>query len=398
MDTLEKVASPPEKAKDEKRKEKKSGILSGLFKRKDRKGKAQTEDEDPEWLAKEISGQSSQSKMSSESLSQDGGSVQSSPQQRQQPQRQISKLQKSPPVKMAPLNKRPASREGQNPEKSKPLELSMAAASQSNEPSSAPAEPGSVKLIDPSQVTRGTPPALRIVSPEQPHELSSPPLSPMDSKRGKMFSPIRDVLRSSPSNLEPKPEKVTRARERVAIDEFDSSPDLEDAPDPMPPPEEIYPSRIQEQSVKERLSESPIQVSPLGSTNHINAPALVGDTSSQEEPSISPVSPSSTPELVEVPREENVRDEETPVSTLHPPTSAPTWSDASLRSYLEDDTDIRDLLVIVHDKSDIKAAGPDHHINANLCKEENRRLGEMSTRLDGLLHDWLARKSKNVVR
>lgn len=302
---------------------------------------------------------------------------------------------------MAPLYKRPSSREGQNPEKSKSSGLLKVAAPQSDQPSYILTEPDSAKhgeQVDTSQVSRSIPPALRIVSPEQPRERSSPPLSPVDSKRGNVFSPMRDVLRSSPSSSGPKPENVERAKDRMAMAEFDSSPDAEDVPDLMPPREEIYPNRTQEQSVKERLSESPIQVSPLGSTDHINAPALVGDTSSQEEPSISPVSPSSTPELVEAPREESIRDEKAPVSTVQSSTNAPSWSDASLRSYLEDDTDIRDLLVVVYDKSDIRPAGPDHHIVANLCKEENRRLGEMSTRLDGLLQAWLARKSKTVSR
>ena len=334
-------------------------------------------------------------------MSQDGGSLQSSPQQRQQPQRQISKLQKTPPVKMAPLYKRPSSREGQNPEKSLSSELPKAAAPQLDQSSFIPTEIDSAKHVEQvhsSQVSRSIPPALRIVSPEQLRERSSPPLSPVDPKRGNMFSRIKDDPRSSPSTSEPKPENTKKAKDRMAMDEFGPSPDAEDVQGPMPPPEETYPSRNQEQSVKERLSESPIQVSPLGSTNHISAPGLVGDTSSQEEPSISPVSPSSTPELIEAPREESIRDEETPVSTVQSSTDAPTWSDASLRSYLEDDTDIRDLLVVVHDKTDIKPAGPDHHIVANLCKEENRRLGEMSTRLDGLLHDWLAKKSTTVSR
>ena len=239
--------------------------------------------------------------------------------------------------------------------------------------------------------------------------------SPKDARRG-MFSPIKDVLKSSPA--ESKPEKVKKAKHRMHMDDFDSSSEGEETeisserplyeePDshlsiaqdaqheyhepqaPMIP--QIEPPQ---ERARERLSESPVEIfPPQEHYRNPQPPQLMVDTSSQEDPSTSPVSPLSSPELIEAPNENTAR-EETPASTAH--SSTPTWSDASLRAYLEDDSDIRDLLVVVHDKSQIKPVGRDHPVVKNLFKEENRKLGEISNRLDGLLGDYLARKKQHT--
>ena len=239
--------------------------------------------------------------------------------------------------------------------------------------------------------------------------------SPKDARRG-MFSPIKDVLKPSPA--EPKPEKVRKAKQRMHMDDFDSSSEGEEAEDSSERPsyeepdshlaiaqnaqhEYIEPQaptipliEPPQERARERLSESPVEVFPP--QEHYRSPQppqLMVDTSSQEDPSTSPVSPLSSPELIEAPNENTAR-EETPASTAQ--SSTPTWSDASLRAYLEDDSDIRDLLLVVHDKSQIKPVGRDHPVVKNLFKEENRKLGEISNRLDGLLGDYLARKKQRT--
>ena len=239
--------------------------------------------------------------------------------------------------------------------------------------------------------------------------------SPKDTRRG-MFSPIKDVLKSSPA--EPKPEKVRKAKHRMHIDDFDSSSEGEEAEtiserpsyeesdshlsmaqdaqyeDHEPQAPTIPHVEPPQESARERLSESPVEVFPPQEQYRSHQPPqLMMDTSSQEDPSTSPVSPISSPELIEAPNENTAR-EETPASTAQ--SSTPTWSDASLRAYLEDDSDIRDLLVVVHDKSQIKPVGRDHPVVKNLFKEENRKLGEISNRLDGLLSDYLARKQQRM--
>ncbi|EFW19207.1 conserved hypothetical protein, partial [Coccidioides posadasii str. Silveira] len=87
-----------------------------------------------------------------------------------------------------------------------------------------------------------------------------------------------------------------------------------------------------------------------------------------------------------------------PASTVVSPVHSPIWNDAGLRAYLEDGSDIRDLIIIVHDKSNVLPAGPDHPVTGNLFKDESRSLNEMSNRLDDMLNGWLARKSTVAVK
>ena len=243
--------------------------------------------------------------------------------------------------------------------------------------------------------------------------------SPKDGRRG-MFSPIKDVLRSSPA--EPKPEKVKRAKHRMQMDDFDTSSESEEReetesfperpPDDEPDTHHSIPEDVKQEThepqapmipqvesshetARERLSESPVEVlAPQEHHRSPQPPQLMVDTSSQEDPSTSPVSSLSSPELIEAPNENHTVREETPASTAQ--SSTLTWSDASLRAYLEDDGDIRDLLVVVHDKSQIKPVGRDHPVVKNLFREENRKLGEISNRLDRLLGDYLTRKQQRT--
>ncbi|KAI4178587.1 MAG: hypothetical protein L6R41_008320 [Letrouitia leprolyta] len=233
------------------------------------------------------------------------------------------------------------------------------------------------------------PPTSTNAARDEPTEIESP-----KSTRHGMFSPIRDVLRS-PSSSEPKPEKAKQAKHRMPIDDFDSSSDTEDPLEPQShTPEERSTQPQHVESDRDRLSESPVQVSPQEQPQARHPPGLMIDTSSQDDPSTSPVSPlSSSAELIEAPNEGNARDG-TPASTAQSSGNTSSWSDAHLRAYLEDDSEVRDLLLVVHNKVDVKPAPRDHPLVKNLFKEENRKLGEMSNRLDSLLGDWLARKSK----
>ena len=432
LDTLEKAVSPPEKGKeDKKRKEKKSGMLSGLFKRKDKKSRSQDDDvEVAERLSEELS--SPQPKESIESVSQDTRF--STPIGRSASQRQTSKLQKPNPTKgshsaKAPLSQdiSPAQRlETARPEIAEPQFSQQQSADMAAPDRAAPNDmsppdriaPDAADAVasmhvvntDTERESELAPSQLRVKSMEQSNEQEQTTESTKDVRRNEgLFAPVRDVLRSSPTTSDPKPEKVKKAKQRVVMDDFDSSPDGDEPPKPIFESEEnVAPYTDQEVerdttiapregTTKERLSESPVQVSPQDAQTH-NLPPLMGDTWSQDEPSISPVSTSSSPELIEAPHEAGAR-EETPASIAQSTsTSGPAWSDASLRTYLEDDTSVRDLLVVVHDKSNVKPAGPDHPFVGNLFKAENRRLAEISNRLDGLLGDWLSRKSKLGVR
>lgn len=185
---------------------------------------------------------------------------------------------------------------------------------------------------------------------------------------------------------------------------------------------------------RERLSESPIEVPHPNQTKSHPSPAalnmtqerttphqpppLVTDTSSSEH--TSPLSPhSESPSLIEVPdaiaptdnpvADRNPISSTTPLNastttnptisredhnTLSSTSTTPTWSDASLRAYLDsDDSDIRDLLLVVHDKTGV-VPRRDHPLIKNLYKEENEKLDAISSDLDGLLNGYLARKGR----
>ena len=62
---------------------------------------------------------------------------------------------------------------------------------------------------------------------------------------------------------------------------------------------------------------------------------------------------------------------------------------------MEDDSEIRDLLIIVHDKSGV-VPRKDHPVVKDLFKEENRQLSDIERRLDGLLGDFLARRGRSL--
>ncbi|KAL8690109.1 MAG: hypothetical protein Q9218_004377 [Villophora microphyllina] len=397
IDSLEKNASSPEKSKDDRKRKEKKGMLSGFFKRKDKKGRSLDDaSEDGEKTSEEISRLSPQPSQSFDSLN---AEVQT-PKPQPQPQRQASKLQKSPPSKLSPkgsINRGDSSLSIKSV-MSEPQRANIPPASRS--PPKLNLEFESTPLVEPEperepqQPSEPTVAPVHMMSPHAPRNESMEIESPKDTRRN-MFSPIRDVLRSSPSTSEPKPEKATRAKQRMPIDDFDSSSESEEAPQPSTLPRQRTPSPVHAESVRDRLSESPVQVSPQEQPPTQHPPPLMIDTSSQDEPSTSPVSPLSSAELIEAPNEANVR-EETPASTAQSSTNAPTWSDAHLRAYLEDGSEIRDLLVVVNHKADVKPAPPDHPLVKNLYKEENRKLSELSTRLDGLLGDWLAKKSKTT--
>ncbi|KAL8946702.1 MAG: hypothetical protein Q9222_006936 [Ikaeria aurantiellina] len=396
IDSIEKTMSSPEKSKDDKKRKEKKGMLSGFFKRKDKKGRGFDDSlEDSEKMSEENSGQSPQPRHPTEASREEG----SAPRAATQPQRQTSKLQKSPPSKLSP---KPSVDRGASPS----IKSVVEEADRANTPQAGRSPPKlnmefeTTPLIAPEPRQPSEPAAelAPVTSIEAPRPEPTEVESPKDSRRG-MFSPIRDVLRSSPSASEPKPEKAKKAKHRMPIDDFDSSSDTEDQPEssPTPPEHRSLPIQSTSEPIKERLSESPVQVSPQEQPQQQHPPALMIDTSSQDDPSTSPVSPLSSAEFVEAPDESRTR-EETPASTGQSSTNTPAWNDAHLRAYLEDGSDIRDLLLVVHNKADVKPAPPDHPLVKNLFKDENRKLGEISTRLDGLLGDWLAKKSKTTPR
>lgn len=125
-----------------------------------------------------------------------------------------------------------------------------------------------------------------------------------------------------------------------------------------------------------RLSESPIEVSPITPSEH-QPPPLTGDTSSQEEHS-SPVS-SPSPELIDREEAAGAHRNQDSITTSTSTTTVSSWNDTSLRAFFDSGADIRDLLVVVYDKNDVEPVGSDHPVAGTLFKEQNAKLAEITT-------------------
>ena len=381
LDRLEKDSPEKNKdkreKKDKKDKDKKPGMLSGLFKRKEKKSKA-TDDEIDETMAVKRATENSSSSPVPSKDSEETAAEEQSPVQPQEIGRHPSKLQKQPRAEMSPNRKQGQGREV------KPLEPQQAPAPDRPPPADSAQAP-SMRLVQQE--------ASLDESTQQPRNLSAENIKAVAPvltapKEQKPQGTISKILRSaSSSTTEPKPIKAKKAKSRVELDDFDSSteeysPTGEQARDTTKEPQRPIPGSFPDSYIstpanekpnpaEERLSESPVQVSPV-TPSQSHPPALMVDTSSQEEQP-SPVS-SPSPELVDA---DDAREKKGAGSSTTS-TSTPTWSDAHLRTFFDDDTDIKDLLVVVYDKSGVVPAGPDHPITGNLFREENAKLADIT--------------------
>jgi len=224
-------------------------------------------------------------------------------------------------------------------------------------------------------------------------------------------------MKKAPSrtpNGEVRAQKTTKAKSRMELDEFDSDDEIEPEPVRQAPARAgqssntsdgyggvqepssssqtikvVPPSASQMQPQVDRLSESPVHVSPVSAGN---PPPLMVDTSSQEEDRSSPRS-SPSPELIDH-EDGDPHENKDSITTSSSTATSSTWNDVNLRAFFDSGAEIRDLLVVVYDKTDVEPVGPDHPIAGNLFKEQNSKLAEITTQLDNMLGDWLARKQR----
>ena len=360
LETFDKMTGPDDRSKD-KKKEKK-GMLSGLFKRK--KGST------PEEAGTEDARQSPGSKDSAESLSIKPEAA---------PERKPSKLQKTPPV-MSPKSSPTEARHPQQP-------LGQAPA--------APTGPAPEAPI----ARRVEPEPQQIAASQQSQQVQVKRFPSLTEKRS-IVSPITTALKSTPvtgsdSGSPVKPIYSKRAKERFAIDESDSQ--IDDKKLKVEAQDRKSVSPVTDPETQAQRSDSAVQISPI----QASAPGRFGETTSQTQAS---AALGSSP----LPHGTHPGDSEGTVSTSKPsPSTAtrtpstsrstPTWSDASLRSYMENSQDIKDLLIIVHDKSNVTPVGPDHPLMHNLFIDERKKLSEMQSQLDTMLMSWISKKNSSVM-
>ncbi|KAK0646528.1 hypothetical protein B0T16DRAFT_429343 [Cercophora newfieldiana] len=387
LDKLDKdnvFSKDEKKKKDKKEKDKKPSAIRSFFSRKDKKVKG---DEDDDSLGKRSLDVDSQER------DQEEEDLQSSP-EKPGVQRNPSKLQKQQPRTEPSPTRKPSG----VVQKENGMDL--------------------VTFLSEGKMSQGADQRTATMRMVDSGARDSPDGSPR-SARGQSPSAMKKPALRAP-NGEVRARQTTKAKSRMDLDEFDSDDDdLEPEPEPIrQAPARAgqdsntsngYGSGIQEtstssQTIKivapstsqpqpqqraERLSESPVHVSPVSSAN---PPPLMVDTSSQEEDRSSPRS-SPSPELIDH-EDGDPHENKDSITTSSSAATSSTWNDVNLRAFFDSGSEIRDLLVVVYDKTDVEPVGPDHPIAGNLFKEQHSKLAEITTQLDNMLGDWLARKQR----
>ncbi|OJD30691.1 sh3 domain protein [Diplodia corticola] len=438
LDSLEKELKSPDKPKDDKKKkEKKPGMLRGLFGRKDKKAKSADNEQNDEKQSEELTRESlSRDSEETASPKESAKAENESSQQQQQPVRQTAKASKSSEKKTnGPQKSQPSDPTVQPAKSILQKSASQGAAEATMRLVSAGSERNQQEEQEDSEAAaraQGQAQAQAELQARAREEaLYQAREAEKEAGRNRSGSTsakqaISNILHSKSNEREqkqeskmqkqenkmPPREKVKKSKERAPLDDFDSTPEWEHG-DPFADPgeDERQPNgtQQQEQGLRPEDTNSPGDVSPIDMDQ---PPALVHDTSSQEEPDISPVSPSGSPLRGELSNSSpnTMRPTFTPsaLNTNIPPASAnspmtgeppsaaslPAWSDASLRSYLDDGSDIRDMLVVVKDTSGVVPVGADHPIMAGLFSDERSKVAAMGMQLDSLLGDWLSRKRR----
>lgn len=397
-DTFEKVLAD-ERPKDGKPKKEKKGMLSGLFKRKDKSGKPGRADDEERFS--DESGRSPPSKESSESTD-------------ATPERRPSKLQKTPQAAAAAMMKTQAPIvQGSNVPSNAPS-IGAAAPVQPRTSGVPPAQPEGIEPADMSHSKQ--------LSKEFVAESQHPPgRFPSLNEKRSVFAPISTALRSKNSNPEVgetiKPVYAKRAKERFTIDDSGSEDDGKEGKQMSAGAGHVPKSALHRSISPLNAHDAAVartgsiaRVSPLPvetDSNAVHNTREVPNGMESAASKIQAVQGSPTRVMSQTPTAGNAGSpseqtsstpKDSPATTQTSTTSrlTPTWSDASLRSYMDNDQDIRDLLIIVHDKSNVTPVGPDHPLMKNLFMAERNKLNDMQSQLDSMLVGWLAKRGQAV--
>ncbi|KAI5806999.1 hypothetical protein EDC01DRAFT_9938 [Geopyxis carbonaria] len=374
------VLSPPP-GKDGKKLKKGGSVLGNLFKKRSRKGRKEEEEEVDEWLHGSEK-QSIDSSRSMDSVRERNGSrgeegrkesedvvrEEAKKQRMQQQQReQREKEQREQDQKKAQQQQQAAAAtvstirrvESETEDKPQPI---MEASKFDEQSEKAPEKTLSSPTIW-SPTTRS--PDMSRKTPDQERELR-PENAPIRVK-----SPAGD------------PSQGPSVQRKMSGDKPAYSPNV------------YQPQQHHQQRSIERLSESPEQITFHDASER---PDLVVDTSSGADSS-SPID--SSPELID--RSSTFDTTTSPGTTVTPApgdnlgghTMTRTWSDWSLKTYFEDDNDVRDMLIVVkQDKGEMITSEKIHPEVGPLFEEPNRRLADITMQLDGMLGEWLQRRAK----
>ncbi|KAH9828166.1 Src-like 3 domains [Teratosphaeria destructans] len=422
FENLAKTSSPPEqqqqpakrevKEKDKKKEKQKGGMLSGLFKSKKKDKKVKDDDASNEKVSSEGGRDSKESSRASPLQSGD-----SSPVDKPLSVRSQSDRQRAPQTQQAVNGTR---------EPSQPLSVAQQAQQTAPQKSQQAKEEENAAFV---AELPGSEAAHEIGGSGQEAVTEQKNLDIPEGGQGKSkgpLSPIKDML--TPSEKEAKPAKAKRSKQRVELDDFDSPAD-EEGPNPFKEQEERARASQDDGQARERLSESPVEITNtfMHGTELVHIPDNVADSDDDAEDSSSPPSlldQSAAPgEKHDIGKTQEEDDDPTPTlrspqsldtdlghqsksqpadrdtsadstdsSFLSPATPQQTWSDSSLRAWYDDGSEIKDMLLMIQDKSDVKPAPADHPLMVGLYEQERRGVKKMMTDLDNLLGTYLSRK------
>ncbi|KAI9790834.1 MAG: hypothetical protein M1816_004793 [Peltula sp. TS41687] len=434
LELLEKTHTGSEKVKEDskKKKEKKPGMLSGLFRRKDKKKGIVDEDTDDVSPSDKRSGETLREspipKGSEESSRSDGHNTQGMLQQMQQGSLPIkdqpNKLQKksridNPSVKEQSLTPSHITR-GEKPPSSL---VSQSRPSDKLAPSVMSATAPGIRLVGQDDETERRGRSLESTRMKSPEGVRKEEVGKVESTALR-----RDEIESTKISTE-----GIRQVNSSAIPSFSNMGGLmvnqsKKEDDTIHKNDKARQGDATNENEVTRLSESPVQISLpeegeqpsiTTATTRLRSPGLVDDMSRPEaetevqEPESSArtsTSSASSPEMVDAPEihvnnnlprdhqnKEPIQTQATTsdsspatissssassssASPMPTQTSLPKWNPQHLLDNYEAlSSDIRDLLRIVYDTTGVEPAGPDHPLMANLFKEERRRLAEMNT-------------------
>ncbi|RMZ91915.1 hypothetical protein DV736_g865, partial [Chaetothyriales sp. CBS 134916] len=386
-ETFDKILHVDEKPKEQPKKEKK-GMLSGLFKRKDKTAKVQISQDRPEKTSEDSLPHSPVSKDSLDSFT--------------GPERKPSKLQKTPPTQPGP---------GLSPTEPRAPQPDQAVGPTSAVPPApsgpAPAPPNITHEVDHSDEPDRVQDPLSVQTRDAQFTPSTGRSASVQGESTANAS-ISDNPQSSvatESELSRASDLSPRSRVRSALAADDSEDDETSAGD-LQLQKQWSVSPVNETQRRHRRNDSGMEISPISSTAAHDGPArnqheslFADEPNHAEEKSTSPTQAAgSTPIDFEATSSTSKPSPSTATThTLSTSRSTPTWSDASLRTYLESDQDIKDLLIIVHDRANVPPVSPDHPLVANLFSTERTKLTEMQSQLDNLLLGWMSRKNATLL-
>jgi hypothetical protein len=386
--------------KEVQKKKEKKGMLSGLFKRKDKKSRSN----DSEILPGSAKSSADLSRESPSANSEESSPIEKSPMwpDAGPVQRKTSKGKLQKPTITSASPRGPLSPTAQMSEE---RTVQAVHPITSNDSLRDITNLGSVRDVSPD---KNRPPVTARAAPA-----ASSPTSPLVSNNpftGLNSAGYTPVKSADPSDrLSESPIHITAADAEPPALVRDSSDDdvrsLQDSPSPtVPGANGTHGSDLLDTAHTNGSGHSPISpVSPLAPNGHHGLSSLKPGppAPTRSPPPQPPGSSSPLPPLVSssdgIAHNGSARTNSTSTTTSAP--STPVWSDASLRAYLDESgvSDIRDLLLLTRDTTGVVPVSHDHPIMAGLFVEERGKVKEMGTTLDGLLGNWLERKSAKKV-